>query len=306
MQILNTIIPIFVIIAIGLFARKKGFIPTAFLEPANRLVFYLAIPAMVFGNVAKASLKTQFDPIVLLIMLLSVLAVFALAWTIGSWIGLKKGSLATFIQNSIHGNLGYIGLAVAYYYLGKDGFVRASILMGFLMILQNFLAVFILQLYSPGNRSERHFRIFLGKIIANPIILSAVVGIVFSALELHMPIIIDRSLGILSSMALPTALLIIGASLSFDAIRSKLPVLLTTGFLKLIILPTVGFAAFVAIGIPAVGYLPCIILLASPTATVSYVMAREMAGDVNFAVAAISINTLLSAVTFSMWLKVAG
>ena len=47
-------------------------------------------------------------------------------------------------------------------------------------------------------------------------------------------------------------------------------------------------------------------LLASPTATVSYVMAREMEGDADFAVAAISVNTLLSAVTFSILLKLAG
>jgi predicted permease len=47
-------------------------------------------------------------------------------------------------------------------------------------------------------------------------------------------------------------------------------------------------------------------LLASPTATVTYVMAKEMKGDSEFAVAAISLHTLLSAITFSIWLNVAG
>jgi predicted permease len=52
--------------------------------------------------------------------------------------------------------------------------------------------------------------------------------------------------------------------------------------------------------------LPGLILLASPTATISYVMAKEMKGDADFAVAAISISTLLSAVTFTAWLNIAG
>jgi predicted permease len=51
-------------------------------------------------------------------------------------------------------------------------------------------------------------------------------------------------------------------------------------------------------------YLPGLILLASPTATLTYVMAKEMNGDTDFAVAALSTCTMLSAATFSIWLHV--
>jgi predicted permease len=59
---------------------------------------------------------------------------------------------------------------------------------------------------------------------------------------------------------------------------------------------------FYFLGLDRVEYLPALILLASPTATVSYVMALEMAGDADLATAAISITTLASAVTFTLWL----
>ena len=48
-----------------------------------------------------------------------------------------------------------------------------------------------------------------------------------------------------------------------------------------------------------------IILLASPSATISYVMAKEMKGDPDLAVIAISMCTLLSALTYTFWLNVA-
>jgi len=35
-------------------------------------------------------------------------------------------------------------------------------------------------------------------------------------------------------------------------------------------------------------------------------MAKEMKGDADFAVAAISTSTILSALTFSVWLNIAG
>jgi predicted permease len=59
-------------------------------------------------------------------------------------------------------------------------------------------------------------------------------------------------------------------------------------------------------GLTLQDYLPGLILLASPSATLTYVMAKEMKGDTDFAVAAISASTMLSATTFSIWLTVAG
>ncbi|MBT8331861.1 MAG: AEC family transporter, partial [Deltaproteobacteria bacterium] len=58
---LTTIIPIFVIILLGWMLRNFGFMQVAFIEPANRLVYYIAIPAMVFRSISKASLAVQFD-----------------------------------------------------------------------------------------------------------------------------------------------------------------------------------------------------------------------------------------------------
>ena len=75
--------------------------------------------------------------------------------------------------------------------------------------------------------------------------------------------------------------------------------------LKLMLLPALGLTFFHFLGLDGVEYLPALILLASPTATVSYVMASEMAGDADLATAAISVTTLVSAVTFTLWLGLA-
>ena len=61
MNIVATIIPIFVIIVLGWLARAYGFMQPEFLQQANRLVFYLAIPAMVFRSISKTFLTSQFD-----------------------------------------------------------------------------------------------------------------------------------------------------------------------------------------------------------------------------------------------------
>lgn len=305
MHIASTIIPIFTIVIIGWLIRLKGFVPPEFLGPANRLVFYIAIPAMIFRAVSKASFKAQFNLTVLLITLFSVLAVFAISWAAGRTAKIKRSNLGTFIQASIHGNLGYIGLAVAYYHMGQEGFVKAGIIGGFVMILQNFLAVTALALYNKEVPFRENKLFFVQKVFGNPVIVSAMAGILFSVAEVPVPDVIGRVLDILGNLSLPLALLVIGASLSFEVMRLSVFSVLSTGFLKLVLLPGIGFILYLMYGISSNEYLPGLILLASPTATIAYVMAKEMNGDADFAVAAISTSTLVSALTFIIWLNVA-
>ncbi len=305
MNIFSTIIPIFAIILIGYLARKKGFIQADFIGPANTLVYYLAIPAMVFSAISRASLTTHFNIGILLITLAMAAACFILAWISGNLFRIHRNQLGSFVQASFHGNLGYIGLAVTFYYLGESGFVKASILTGFMMILQNLLSVLALTINARQLGSTSHAMIVAKNIAANPVVISAMAGIACSLMAFPIPLIIQRSLDILSGLALPMALLIIGASISFHALRRRLKSALSAVAIKLLLMPALGYVCFLTLGFASQDFLPALILLASPCATVSYVMAKEMKGDPDFAVMTISLSTSLSAITYSLWLQFA-
>ncbi|MBN2126173.1 MAG: AEC family transporter [Deltaproteobacteria bacterium] len=143
---------------------------------------------------------------------------------------------------------------------------------------------------------------FAKKVLGNPVVFSSLLGILFSVSGIPIPEIMDRSLKILGGMALPLALLIIGASLSFSLIRSYLRLALGAGLFKLLVLPGVGLLIYRLLGFPVATFLPGLILLASPTATITFVMAAEMKGSTELATAAVSLNTLLSAAAFILWL----
>jgi predicted permease len=145
----------------------------------------------------------------------------------------------------------------------------------------------------------------IGKVVGNPVIVSALVGIIFSVAAIPIPVVVDRTLKILAGMALPMALLVIGAALSFEQIWQRIVPVCMTGVFKLMVLPGIGYILYSSFNISVRDYLPGLILLASPTATVAYVMAKEMKGDADFAAAAISLSTLASAVTFILWLNLA-
>jgi malate permease and related proteins len=307
MTILSTILPVFLVILLGWIFHRKGFIPEAFLNPGNRLVFYLAIPAMIFRSIAGTNLTSQFDIRVVLTSLVAVLVVFGLAWFAAGFIRVARtGQRGTFVQSTFHGNIGYIALAVAFYALGNEGLARTSIIAAFVMILQNLLAIFILQYYSDNSAIKRNAGIVFLRILGNPVILASMAGILVSLLKIPIPKVLDQTLEIIGGLALPMALLIIGASLSFDLVRFRIGSVLSSSIVKLIVLPALGFMGFRFLGIPPQDYLPGLLLLATPTATIAVVMAHEIGGDMDFAAATVSVSTLLSAITFSLWLKLSG
>jgi predicted permease len=305
-NILITIVPIFMVIFVGLALRPFGLMEEGFVRPANQLVYYVAIPAMLFRQVSAAALADYFSvPVVGAAVLPPV--VFFLAGTVLTRIAaFPRQRAGTLLQCSFHGNLGYIGLAVSYYFLGSEGFTKASILAGFLMLIQNLLSVVALSRSHEAQGERLPTARLIRRVVLNPLILAAAAGILFSLARWPLPTIIDRSLKILSDMALPLALLVIGTSLSFGQFRRHLRPVIAITLSKLILLPATGLALFHVFRLSKGDSLPALILLASPTATVSYVMSREMAGDPDLATGAISVTTLVSAITYTLWLGLYG
>ena len=279
------------------------FMQEGFVKPANRLVYYVAIPAMIFREIAEAELLQHFSLVLVAMTLLPLILVALTGLILVRGIRLQRYRVGSFLQCSFHGNLGYIGLAVAFYFLGDQGFTRASILAGFVMLLQNFLAVVALSRFNKEPDQKISTLSLVRRVLLNPVIISAMAGMSYSLTGLELPVILNRSLKILSGMALPLALLLIGTSISFAQMRQQLRLTALIGVLKLLLLPATGLILFHFLDLQRIEYLPALILLASPTATVSYVMASEMAGDADMATAAISVTTLVSAVTFTLWLS---
>lgn len=305
MQIVATIIPIFIIVLLGWGVHRRGFLPSGFIGPANRLVYYVAIPAMIFQSLTKSTLGEWFNPSVIVLPLIALAGAYAIAWAASRALRQDRSLAGTFIQSCGHGNLGYIGLAVVYYFLGDSGLVQASVIAGFMMVSHNLLSVTALQFFAPDSGNRYGLKVYAIKIMGNPIIVTVIAGLSISLMGIPVPLILRRSLAIISGMALPTALLIIGASLSLERIRLFVVTTLSAAAIKLMVMPALGWGLYRLFHVASVDMLPGLILLASPTATVSYIMAREMHGNTDLAVATISASTMLSAVTIMLWLKLA-
>jgi len=298
--LVNTILPIFSIIFVGYLLKLKKIIDPAFSRTANQIVFNVAIPAMLLNELAQASFRENFNLRAVICTLVALVVVMGVSFVFCLVLNVPRSRRGTFLHSSFHGNLGYMAYAIAYYTLGESHFARMAILSSFLMIGQNSLAVWALTTFSETHPRQGQIRNLIKLMLRNPIILTMIVGITWSALGFPIPKPLQKGLDILSGMAFPTALLLIGSSLSFGAFREMAMEIVGIGFLKLFGLPLTGYLLMMVAGVPDILTLPAMILLGSPPATVTYIMATELGGDPELAATSVSLFTLASAFSYTL------
>lgn len=300
MAVIETIAPIFLIIVFGYILQQKGFLKAEFIQEANRFVFLFSLPVLIFIGIMKSDVK-DISLTNILSVIIPTMAILCIAFFLALAMGLKKGTLGSFVQTSFHGNITYIGLAVLYYMLGDDGLKKGSLLIGFLILINNTLAIAII---SWTSRKYTNIWKSLASITKTPLIIATIVGMVLLYLAVPVPRLLMKSMGILANIALPMALIIIGASMSLSTLKSSFKLSWIISCMKLMVLPFLSFLFCYFYAIPPLDALPGIILLATPTATTSFILANELGGDTELASGVITLSTLLSPLVFAFWMYV--
>ena len=305
MDILQSVIPVFLVIAIGAAARRYRFIDEPFVQTANALVYYLLLPALLFHEIGKSDFRAAFSAPLVIGGYIATATVFLLAFPLSSRLGISPGERGAFIQGAFRANLAYVGLPIVFNAVGGEGLQKAGIFLGFMVPLLNTLAILALLLphqeerRGGGWRSLRHIG---AQIASNPLILSSFLGIAWSLFRLPVPGLVGKTLSILSSATLPLSLLCLGGSFSFERARSGIRVAAAASAMKIVLLTGIGIAAYRFMGLAGDDLRIGAIMLGCPTAVITYVMASQLKGDPDLAATIVIVSTAASAFTISGWL----
>jgi malate permease and related proteins len=298
-EIFLIVLPVFLVIGLGFSLKRTGLLDSDFLFNLNRLIYYIALPALLFYKISLADFFASFNGPLLAGLVISVLIMFVIAYGYGSFRGYRPSIHGAFCQGAFRGNLAYIGLALVYNAYGEEGFAIAGILLGFLVPLFNFLSVIALIL------PQRHADYSMGKfflvkqIVNNPLILASFAGIIWSFLKFPLPEIIDRAFSIITGMSLPLALIAIGASFSFRKLRGDLAIAALATCLKIVVLPILAGGLLIVLGIRGQELAIGVLLAGTPTATAAYIMAQQLKADAELSGAIIMLSTLFSLGTYT-------
>ncbi len=301
MFILNSLAPIFLLIALGKLLERTGFLPDSFFKGLNRLVFWLALPALLIHGISEAELELAAITRIVLVLTLGTLLATALAWFVAGRLSLSPPKTGAFIQGAFRGNGAFISLPVIVYSMGAispHAEVLGTVVLAPVVILFNVLGVWVLVHYGRDHNSAGlSIRSLFVEMIRNPLIMSCVAGIALNVFNIHLPRFLSISLEALGRTSLPLVLMSIGASLEIERLRGAASPSLIASLIKVVVAPLSGFLLAGLFGLSQTEGMIAVFYLASPAAVMSYVMAEEMGSDGPLAGRIVTLSTLLSAVT---------
>lgn len=303
-DIINIVLPVFSVIALGALLRRWALIDAAFLKQTNKLVYYVCLPLLLFYKIGTADFFANFNGRLIIGSIAAVAITFVLSYLYTVLKNYPNKARGVFSQASFRGNIAYMGLAITLNAYGEAGLTKAGILMGFLVPFLNLFAIFAL-LWPHRGDGEQHGAIFwLRQVALNPLIIASFLGITWSFLDLPIPLVFERSLNIATGMTLPLALLAIGGGFSLEKLRGDLCKAVLASCVKTIWMPILAALLLILMGVEGMDLGIGVLIAGTPAATANYIMADQLKGDAELAGASVMLSTLLSAATYTVALLI--
>ena len=306
MQILNSLIPIFAVIGLGMLLRKREFLTADSTKAFNQFAYFFALPLFLFYKLGTASSSGDQVDSMVFTLITAVAATGGIAWLAGYLLKIPFRSRGSMIQAAFRGNLAFVGLPLVLFLTAdlpaeqKSAFESAVLLtMTPVVLFYNVGSVIALAVYNEDTQQKFSYRNMFINLLKNPIIWACIAGAAFQFFRWPIPIPVLHICEIIGASAFAIALIGIGSQLvSIPASNAWKGTVLPT-VIKCVACPAFCWAIGMAIGLTGAEFQAVIILAATPTAVSSFVLADQMNADSDLAATSVVICTAFSFVTLS-------
>ena len=297
----NVVLPIFVVMFLGFVIRSRKMVDAAILRKINNIVFYIALPIMLFRDISVANFSEIFDLELALFTSVMTVIIFFACWAYAFFFIKSDKSKSAFVQAAFRGNYAIVGLPIVMNVMGAAYSGRAILIITFVVPIYNVLSVCVLCYYNGQKLGGMKFvkQTFI-HILKNPIILGIFAGLPFSVFGWALPQVLRTSVQYVGGMGLPLALIVIGGNVDLKSFQSKVRASFTATFAKLVLAPAVFVPIAIAMGITGENLLIIYVVSSTPAAINSYIMAEAMGSDTVLTANIIVLSTFLSVFTFTL------
>ncbi len=305
----NATTPIILTVLIGYFLKRIGMMNADFSKAANKLVFRVFLPVMLFMNVYGIEDISGYDFGFAVYAALATIILFLIGIPSVMLVSDKNERRGALMQGIFRSNYALIGIPLATSLFAEEGAAVATLLSAIMVPIFNMLAVVALSIF--GTKGKGSIKKVLLGIIKNPLIIGIFAGLLalgIRAIFVHFGIsfrinsvpAVWKTLEYLKNLATPLALLVLGAQFEFSAIPHLRREIITGVIIRSILVPLLGLGiAYIAFGTRFGGaeFAALVAVFCTPVAVSSVPMAQEMGADTSLAGQLVVFTTILSALT---------
>jgi malonate transporter and related proteins len=307
--IVNVVIPVFLIVAIGYGARRFDILGDTASKIINDFVYYIALPALLFVLLAELKPGSLLRGDFLIAHYGSMLGVFGL-----TTLALAFVSRARFAIAALHGlsgcfaNVGYMGVPLFLAAYGEAGLLPAAIAMAIHASVINSLAVVLVELDVGGGKN------FLGvawgvlvSILRSPLVIAPGLGLGIALLGLELPAPIRATGKLIGAAAGPCALFAMGLFMVGQKLAGDRREIAYLTVIKLLVHPAIAWLlAYRVLDMEPFWAHSAVLLAALPTGATLFTVAQNYGIYVRRALGVTLASTALGVLSISGWVLLLG
>ncbi|MBZ9608093.1 AEC family transporter [Clostridium estertheticum] len=290
-QLINQVIALFFVMAVGFYAKKKKFLNKAVDKGLSELLLNITLPFMIvtsFNIKYEAEMVNNAQKILIYSFLIHISLIFISKIF---FVKLPKNKQQVFRFITIFSNTGFMGYPVLESIYGGKGIFYAAI----------FNIAFNILVWTVGitlYTGEKDFK-SMRKEVVNPALIAVIIGIILFASSIRLPVPIEASLKLVGVTTTPISMIIIGsmlAEMQFKNIFSDFSIYYAT-VVRLLIVPMIVYVVLKFSKVDELLLNICVILQAMPAAVITGIMAEKYGGDGLLASQCVFITTIISGIT---------
>ncbi|MER3443222.1 MAG: transporter [Meiothermus sp.] len=297
----SALVPISLLIALGFGLRRHNFVAEGFWPQLDRVNYWILFPSLLFINLATARLSEVPGWPLVLSVWGGLLGCSLLMLLLRPWLAATPQAFTSVFQGGIRFN-SYVALGTLPVLFAGGG-ALAAILVAVTVPLVNVLCVLVLSLFA--SHQALRWREVLRSVLTNPLIVACALGAVFNLTGSGLGSL-EPTLRALGQASLACGLMSVGATLRFEHLREGIGPILASMLFKFGALPTLSAGLGLLLGVPAPVLAAVTFFQSLPTASASFVLARQMGGDEKLMAAILTVQTVAAFATMPLlygWLR---
>lgn len=299
---LNATVPVFLVMVIGYILKQCRVVDEPFVKTLNKFNYKITLPVLLFKDIAESDFYSVWDTEYVLYCFLITLVSIVGIWIAAGLVYKNKAQLGEFIQAAYRSSAAVLGVAFIQNIYGNSG--MAPLMIIGTVPLYNVSAVLVLSFTGPEAHGldKESLKKSCKDILTNPIIIGIALGMLVSACRVQLPVIASKTIGSISALASPLALLGLGAGFEGRKALKQLIPTSVASCLKLLVWPALFLPLAIHMGFTQEKLVAILIMLGSPTTVSCYIMAKNLHHEGTLTSSVVVMTTFLSSVTLTLWL----
>jgi malonate transporter and related proteins len=273
--VFNAVLPVFGLVACGLLAGRFGLVTQASSEALNQFVYAFALPAMLFIAVYRGSLEEILSGYFLAAVVCATLSTALVGYFLSRRLQ-NAGQPDSILRglNASFANTGFLGIPLVAVAYGERAVLPAALATVATNLFSFAVAIVCLEM-ATNPRGGNLMRTLAG-VARSPLIWPIALAVLLVALNVHVPVPLEKFATLLAAAAGPCALFAIGLFVSQLSIRAGVAAAWPSTTLKLVLHPVLtALLVFYVLPVDAFWAKIAVVCASLPLGATAFVLAQR-------------------------------